>query len=172
MARLKRRAIAKMSIIIHVLKSVLSVNFVPIKYSFFVIEMIVKPKKVEIVSTGQYLEALKTQQLHCKATGANPPAVVTWWMNNIQLTSTELLVSYFISMFIISHRKHLLGVMWFLSKPFPRMEEGVIFKFKLWAEWNVSSIWIEIENKFDKMAALGGCIDVVDLLHKVSSWIF
>ncbi|XP_046649564.1 muscle M-line assembly protein unc-89-like [Daphnia pulicaria] len=52
-----------------------------------------KPKKVEIVSTGQYLEALKTQQLHCKATGANPPAVVTWWMNNIQLTSTELLVS-------------------------------------------------------------------------------
>nr|CAH0104441.1 unnamed protein product [Daphnia galeata] len=52
-----------------------------------------KPKKVEIVSSGQYLEALKTQQLHCKATDANPPAVVTWWMNNIQLTSTEILVS-------------------------------------------------------------------------------
>jgi hypothetical protein len=63
-------------------------------------------------------------------------------------------------------------VMWFLSKPFPRMEESVIYKFKLWAEWNVSSIWVEIEYKFDKMAALGGCIDVVDSLHKVSSWIF
>jgi hypothetical protein len=77
--------------------------------SFFSLsEKIVKPKKVEIVSSGQYLEALKTQQLHCKATDANPPAVVTWWMNNIQLTSAEILVSYSISMFIITHRKHLL----------------------------------------------------------------
>lgn len=79
-----------------------------IKWYPFVSEITVKPKKVEIVSSGQYLEALKTQQLHCKATGANPPAVVTWWMNNIQQTSTEILVSYSISMLIISHRKHLL----------------------------------------------------------------
>jgi len=49
-----------------------------IKWYPFVSEITVKPKKVEIVSSGQYLEALKTQQLHCKATGANPPAVVTW----------------------------------------------------------------------------------------------
>lgn len=52
-----------------------------------------KPKKVEIIPAGLYLEAAKTQQLLCKATGANPQPVVTWWMNNIQLTSAEILVS-------------------------------------------------------------------------------
>ncbi len=57
----------------------------------------VKPKKVEIISTGQYLEAAKVQQLQCKASGANPPAVVTWWMNNIQLKNVEIVVSCFVS---------------------------------------------------------------------------
>lgn len=55
---------------------------------------------MEIIPTGPYLEAAKTQQLVCKATGANPPPVVTWWMNNIQLTNAEILVSYSINVFV------------------------------------------------------------------------
>ena len=53
----------------------------------------VKPKKVEIVPGATYLEAAKVQQLQCKATGGNPPAVVTWWMNNVQLKNVEIIVS-------------------------------------------------------------------------------
>ena len=52
-----------------------------------------KPKKVEIVPGATYLEAAKVQQLQCKATGGNPPAVVTWWMNNVQLKNVEIIVS-------------------------------------------------------------------------------
>lgn len=67
---------------------------------FFIFHL-VKPKKVEIIPAGLYLEAAKTQQLLCKATGANPQPVVTWWMNNIQLTSAEILVSSSIHALVI-----------------------------------------------------------------------
>lgn len=57
---------------------------------------------MEIIPAGHYLEASKMQHLHCKAIGANPPAVITWWMNNVQLTNTETLASYtsFVIIFI------------------------------------------------------------------------
>lgn len=68
----------------------------------FSLKKIVKPKEVEIIPAGHFLEAAKMQHLLCKATGANPPAVITWWMNNVQLTNTETLVSSRRHLFSIS----------------------------------------------------------------------
>lgn len=49
---------------------------------------------MEIVLANPVLEATKNQQLQCKTTGANPPALVTWWIGNKQLIDAEISVSF------------------------------------------------------------------------------
>ena len=45
----------------------------------------VRPLSVEITSPVPVLEAGKAQQIQCRTSGANPPALVTWWVGNKQL---------------------------------------------------------------------------------------
>ncbi len=47
---------------------------------------------MEILLPNPVLEAAKGQQLQCRTTGANPPALVTWWIGNKQLVDAEIAV--------------------------------------------------------------------------------
>ncbi|XP_011872251.1 PREDICTED: hemicentin-1-like isoform X2 [Vollenhovia emeryi] len=50
-----------------------------------VIELNMKPLKVEILGKDQILSAGKTYDIKCQSTGSRPPAVLTWWKSSKQL---------------------------------------------------------------------------------------
>ncbi|XP_071650534.1 nephrin [Temnothorax longispinosus] len=50
-----------------------------------VIELNMRPLKVEILGKDQILSAGKTYDVRCQSTGSRPPAVLTWWKSSKQL---------------------------------------------------------------------------------------
>ncbi|XP_011697156.1 PREDICTED: sialoadhesin-like [Wasmannia auropunctata] len=50
-----------------------------------VIELNMRPLKVEILGKDQILSAGKTYDVKCQSTGSRPPAVLTWWKSSKQL---------------------------------------------------------------------------------------
>nr|XP_012222068.1 PREDICTED: hemicentin-1-like isoform X2 [Linepithema humile] len=50
-----------------------------------IIELNMKPLKVEILGKNQMLSAGKTYDVKCQSTGSKPPAVLTWWKSSKQL---------------------------------------------------------------------------------------
>jgi len=61
---------------------------------------------VEIILPGTALESGQNQQVRCRTTGSNPPALVTWWSGNKQLANTGNTVndSHLISEYLIYQR--------------------------------------------------------------------
>lgn len=58
---------------------------------------------MDIILGNPYLEADKSQQIQCHATGSNPmPAKITWWIGNVQLKHPEMTVPYLASFFFNS----------------------------------------------------------------------
>ncbi|XP_011331388.1 hemicentin-1 isoform X2 [Ooceraea biroi] len=50
-----------------------------------IIELNMKPLKVEILEKDQILSAGKRYEVRCQSTGSKPPAVLTWWKSSKQL---------------------------------------------------------------------------------------
>ncbi|XP_053985490.1 nephrin-like [Hylaeus anthracinus] len=53
-----------------------------------IIELYMKPLKVEIMGKGKILSAGKKYETRCQSTGSKPPAVLTWWKASKQLKRT------------------------------------------------------------------------------------
>lgn len=77
----------------------------PITKPLFFLSL-VRPLQVEILEREQPLSVGRETELACRAIGARPPAVITWWLNDRQLHVTDeqkvrkLLYYFFLSGFM------------------------------------------------------------------------
>ncbi|XP_045520982.1 hemicentin-1-like [Pieris brassicae] len=53
------------------------------------IQLFLRPLLVEILSREQPLSVGNEAELACRAIGARPPAVITWWLDNKEMTVTD-----------------------------------------------------------------------------------
>ncbi|CAL7951233.1 unnamed protein product [Xylocopa violacea] len=64
-------------------------HLIPPSTTAVVIEIHMKPLKVEIIGKDKILSAGKRYETRCQSTGSKPPAVLTWWKASKQLKRTS-----------------------------------------------------------------------------------
>ncbi|KAG7204097.1 hypothetical protein KM043_001946 [Ampulex compressa] len=63
-------------------------NLAPSPTTTVIIELHMKPLKVEILGKDKILSAGKKYEVRCQSTGSKPPAILTWWKASKQLNKT------------------------------------------------------------------------------------
>ncbi|XP_033228472.1 neural cell adhesion molecule 2-like [Belonocnema kinseyi] len=64
-------------------------NLVPAQSRVLVLDVNLKPHKVQILTKEKKVKAEKKYEVECRTTGSKPEAVITWWKANKQMTNTQ-----------------------------------------------------------------------------------
>ncbi|XP_043482941.1 neural cell adhesion molecule 2-like [Leptopilina heterotoma] len=64
-------------------------NLVPAQSRVLVLDLNLKPHKVQILTKEKKVMVDKKYEVECRATGSKPEAVITWWKTNEQMTISK-----------------------------------------------------------------------------------